>query len=137
MLLLDLGGVLFGFDDEQRVDRLGEPFGRSAQQVKEALWDTGFSADADAGRYPTAAEVRAQVRFSVIGCRRTNRIPLCVARFRRSCPCRRPRSGSQTTGRQRRGGAPCGVDCCRVPHDRGPVGADPPLTVLAEVRSLK
>jgi glucose-1-phosphatase len=55
-------GVLFDFDDDHRVDRLGELFGRSAQHVKEALWDSGFSADADAGTYPTAAEVRAQVR---------------------------------------------------------------------------
>ncbi len=62
VLLVDLGGVLFDFDDEHRVDRLGELFGHSAQQVKEALWDSGFSADADAGIYPTAAEVRAQVR---------------------------------------------------------------------------
>jgi putative hydrolase of the HAD superfamily len=66
VLLVDLGGVLFDFDDEHRVNQLGELFGRSAQQVKEALWDSGFSADADAGRYPTAAEVRAQVR-SIVG----------------------------------------------------------------------
>ena len=60
-LLVDLGGVLFDFDDEHRVDRLGELFGRSAQEMKKALWDSRFSADADAGRYPTAAEVRTQV----------------------------------------------------------------------------
>jgi FMN phosphatase YigB (HAD superfamily) len=62
VLLVDLGGVLFDFDDDYRVDRLGELFCRPAQQVKEALWDSGFSADADAGRYPTAATVRAEVR---------------------------------------------------------------------------
>lgn len=66
VLLVDLAGVLFDFDDEHRLARLGELFSRPAQAVKELLWDSGFSADADAGKYPTAPEVRAQVR-SIMG----------------------------------------------------------------------
>ena len=41
---------------------LGDLFGKPPEQVKSLLWDSGFSADCDAGKYPTAADVRAEVR---------------------------------------------------------------------------
>ncbi|MBV9090299.1 MAG: HAD-IA family hydrolase [Mycobacteriaceae bacterium] len=62
MLLVDLGGVLFDFDHEHRLGQLGRLFGASPAQVESALWDSGVSGDADAGKYPTAADVRAEVR---------------------------------------------------------------------------
>lgn len=62
VLLVDLGGVLFSFDHPHRLRVLGQLFGRPPDQVDALLWESGFSADCDAGRYPDAAAVRAQVR---------------------------------------------------------------------------
>jgi len=61
-LLVDLGGVLFGFDHPHRLRVLGQLLGRPPEEVDALLWESGFSADCDAGRYPDAAAVRAQVR---------------------------------------------------------------------------
>ena len=61
-LLVDLGGVLFGFDHPHRLRMLGQLLGRPPEEVDALLWESGFSADCDAGRYPDAAAVRAQVR---------------------------------------------------------------------------
>jgi HAD superfamily hydrolase (TIGR01509 family) len=62
VVLLDLGGVLFSFDHEHRLDVLGGCLGLPAGRVDELLWQSGFSGDCDAGRYPGAAQVRAEVR---------------------------------------------------------------------------
>ena len=62
VLLADLGGVLFSFDHEHRLDVLGECLGLPPGRVDELLWRSGFSGDCDAGRYPGAAAVRAQIR---------------------------------------------------------------------------
>jgi glucose-1-phosphatase len=62
VLLVDLGGVLFSFDHPHRLRVLGQCLGRPPEQVDALLWESGFSADCDAGRYPDAAAVRAQVR---------------------------------------------------------------------------
>ena len=62
VLLVDLAGVLFSFDHEHRLNVLGERFGLPPGRVDELLWQSGFSADCDAGRYPDAAAVRAQIR---------------------------------------------------------------------------
>jgi putative hydrolase of the HAD superfamily len=62
VLLVDLGGVLFSFDHRHRLQVLGECLGLSPDRVDALLWKSGFSADCDAGRYPDAAAVRAQVR---------------------------------------------------------------------------
>ena len=62
VLLVDLGGVLFGFDHPHRLRVLGRLLGRPPEQVDALLWESGFSADCDAGRYPDAAAVRAQIR---------------------------------------------------------------------------
>jgi HAD superfamily hydrolase (TIGR01509 family) len=62
MLLVDLGGVLFSFDHEHRLNVLGECLGLPPGRVDELLWQSGFSAACDAGRYRDAAAVRAQVR---------------------------------------------------------------------------
>ncbi|HXP55854.1 MAG TPA: HAD-IA family hydrolase [Streptosporangiaceae bacterium] len=61
-LLVDLGGVLFGFDHPHRLRMVGQLLGRPPEEVDALLWESGFSADCDAGRYPDAAAVRAQVR---------------------------------------------------------------------------
>src|SRR6266480_7201320 len=62
VLLLDLGGVLFGFDHRHRLNVLGECLGLPPGRVDELLWQSGFSAGCDAGRYRDAAAVRAQIR---------------------------------------------------------------------------
>ena len=62
LLLVDLGGVLFGFDHEHRLNVLGECLGLPPGRVDELLWQSGFSASCDAGRYRDAAAVRAQIR---------------------------------------------------------------------------
>jgi HAD superfamily hydrolase (TIGR01509 family) len=62
VLLADLGGVLFSFDHEHRLDVLGDCLGLPPGRVDELLWRSGFSGDCDAGRYPDAAAVRAQIR---------------------------------------------------------------------------
>ncbi len=62
VLLLDLAGVLFEFDHEHRLGVLGTCLGLTAGQVNALLWQSGFSADCDAGRYPDAAAVRAGIR---------------------------------------------------------------------------
>ena len=64
LLLVDLGGVLFRFDHEHRLNVLGQCqcLGLPPRRVDELLWQSGFSASCDAGRYRDAAAVRAQVR---------------------------------------------------------------------------
>jgi putative hydrolase of the HAD superfamily len=62
MLLVDLGGVLFSFDHEYRLTVLDERLGLPPGRVDELLWQSGFSADCDAGRYRDAAAIRAQIR---------------------------------------------------------------------------
>jgi putative hydrolase of the HAD superfamily len=62
VLLVDLGGVLFAFDHEHRLGVLGGCLGLPADRVDALLWRSGFSADCDAGRYPGAGKVRAQIR---------------------------------------------------------------------------
>jgi glucose-1-phosphatase len=61
VLLVDLGGVLFSFDHQHRLTVLGECLGLPPGRVDELLWQSGFSAGCDAGRYRGAA-VRAQIR---------------------------------------------------------------------------
>jgi FMN phosphatase YigB (HAD superfamily) len=62
VLLVDLGGVLFSFDHPYRLQVLGQRLGLSPDRVDALLWESGFSGDCDAGRYPDAAAVRAKVR---------------------------------------------------------------------------
>src|SRR5919201_5930442 len=62
VLLVDLGGVLFSFDHEHRLSVLGECLGLPPGRVDELLWQSGFSAGCDAGRYRDAAAIRAQIR---------------------------------------------------------------------------
>src|SRR2546425_4926032 len=62
VLLVDLGGVLFSFDHEHRLDVLGECLALAPGRVDELLWQSGFSASCDAGRYRDAATIRAQIR---------------------------------------------------------------------------
>jgi FMN phosphatase YigB (HAD superfamily) len=61
-LLVDLGGVLFAFDHPHRLRVLGQCLTLAPDQVDTLLWKSGFSADCDAGRYPDAAAVRAEIR---------------------------------------------------------------------------
>jgi HAD superfamily hydrolase (TIGR01509 family) len=62
VLLVDLGGVLFTFDHEHRLNMLGDCLGLPPSRVDELLWQSGFSAGCDAGRYDGAAAVREQIR---------------------------------------------------------------------------
>jgi putative hydrolase of the HAD superfamily len=62
VLLIDLGGVLFEFDHQYRLEVLGSCLGVDPGRVDALLWRSGFSADCDAGRYPDAAAVRAEIR---------------------------------------------------------------------------
>jgi putative hydrolase of the HAD superfamily len=62
VLLIDLGGVLFDFDHQYRLEVLGSCVGLDPGTVDALLWRSGFSADCDAGRYPDAAAVRAEIR---------------------------------------------------------------------------
>jgi FMN phosphatase YigB (HAD superfamily) len=62
VLLVDLGGVLFRFDHEHRLDVLGECLSLPPGRVDELLWQSGFSAACDAGRYRDAAAIRAEIR---------------------------------------------------------------------------
>jgi hypothetical protein len=61
VLLIDVGGVLFGFDHEHRLNVLGECLGLPPGGVDELLWQSGFSTGCDAGRYRDAAAVCAQI----------------------------------------------------------------------------
>lgn len=61
-VLVDLGGVLFTFDHRHRLDVLAACTGLSPARLDTLLWRSGFSADCDAGRYPDAAAVRAEIR---------------------------------------------------------------------------
>jgi hypothetical protein len=65
--LVDLGGVLFSFDHDHRLDVLGECLGLPSGRVDELLWQSGVSAGCDARRYRDAAATRAQIR-RVTGC---------------------------------------------------------------------
>jgi FMN phosphatase YigB (HAD superfamily) len=62
VLLTDLGGVLFEFDHQHRLEVLGSCLGLAPGKTDALLWRSGFSADCDAGRYPSAAAVRAEIR---------------------------------------------------------------------------
>ena len=62
VLLIDLGGVLFEFDHQHRLEVLGSCLGLAPDEADALLWRSGFSADCDAGRYPSAAAVRAEIR---------------------------------------------------------------------------
>jgi FMN phosphatase YigB (HAD superfamily) len=62
VLLVDLGGVLFEFDHKHRLNVLGECLGLPPAHVDALLWQSGFSADCDAGRYPDAGAVRLEFR---------------------------------------------------------------------------
>jgi glucose-1-phosphatase len=55
-------GVLFSFDHEHRLNVLGKCLGLPPGRVDELLWQSGFSADCDAGRCRDAAAIRAQIR---------------------------------------------------------------------------
>jgi FMN phosphatase YigB (HAD superfamily) len=61
-LVVDLGGVLFHFDHDRRLQHLADVFALPADRLDELLWRSGFSSDCDSGRYPTAAEVRDRIR---------------------------------------------------------------------------
>jgi FMN phosphatase YigB (HAD superfamily) len=62
VVLVDLGGVLFTFDHRHRLDVLSVCTGLSPVRLDALLWRSGFSAACDAGRYPDAAAVRAEIR---------------------------------------------------------------------------
>lgn len=62
VLLIDLGGVLFTFDHQHRLKMLGSCLGLAPGEADALLWRSGFSADCDAGRYPSAAAARAEIR---------------------------------------------------------------------------
>ena len=62
VLMVALGGVLFEFDHDHRLGVLGACLGLPPDRVDALLWGSGFSADCDAGRYPDARAVRAQIR---------------------------------------------------------------------------
>jgi HAD superfamily hydrolase (TIGR01509 family) len=64
-LVVDLGGVLFHFDHSHRLDLLSRASGLPPDQIHALLWESGFSADCDEGRYGSAAEVRAHIRAAV------------------------------------------------------------------------
>jgi putative hydrolase of the HAD superfamily len=63
VLLVDLGGVLFEFDHDHRLVVLGDCPGLPPAQLDALPWKSGFTADCDAGRYPDAGAVRAQIRL--------------------------------------------------------------------------
>ena len=60
-LLLDLAGVMADFDSAGRVARLAAGAGLRPDRVRERIYDSGFVADADAGRLD-ADEVLAGLR---------------------------------------------------------------------------
>jgi hypothetical protein len=57
VLLGDLAGVLVTFEHETRLPVLGDRFDIPPQLVDLMFWDSAFSDDCDAGRYPDAAAV--------------------------------------------------------------------------------
>jgi glucose-1-phosphatase len=62
VVLVDLAGVLFEFDHGHRLRVLGACLGLSPDRTDALLWESGFSADCDAGVYPDAAAVRGEIR---------------------------------------------------------------------------
>ncbi|GAB3426740.1 HAD family hydrolase [Flindersiella endophytica] len=63
-LVLDLGGVLFTFDHARRLRELSATCSLPPDRLHALLWTSGLSADADAGRFPSAEDFRARVRAS-------------------------------------------------------------------------
>ncbi|MFC5834174.1 HAD family hydrolase [Nonomuraea insulae] len=61
-LVVDLGGVLFQFDHARRLRHMADTFALPADQIDKLLWQSGFSADCDAGRYPNPVEIRQRIR---------------------------------------------------------------------------
>ncbi len=51
LVLFDLDGVLVHYDHEARLASLARSTGKSAGEVKAALFDSGLEADSDRGRY--------------------------------------------------------------------------------------
>lgn len=60
VVLFDLGGVVCRFNPDRRLAAFSRVTGRSADEIHQALWASGFSRDCDAGRY-TAAEMHVAV----------------------------------------------------------------------------
>jgi len=68
-VLFDLGGVVCHFDPAPRLAALAAASGRTAAEVHERLWDSGFSSECDRGAY-TAQEMYSRVR-DLLGMRMT------------------------------------------------------------------
>jgi putative hydrolase of the HAD superfamily len=61
-LVVDLGGVLFHFDHTHRLQRLADVFALPAGRIDVLLWQSGFGADCDSGKYPHSVEIRDRIR---------------------------------------------------------------------------
>jgi putative hydrolase of the HAD superfamily len=60
LVLFDLGGVACHFLPAQRFSALAATTGRGAEEIRDKLWHSGFSAQCDAGRY-SGAEMHVQI----------------------------------------------------------------------------
>ncbi|MEV0567452.1 HAD family phosphatase [Dactylosporangium sp. NPDC050588] len=64
-LVVDLGGVVCHFDHARRLERLARACALGTEQIHALLWQSGFSADCDQGRYASAALVRTRIRVTL------------------------------------------------------------------------
>lgn len=56
LVLFDLDGVLVHYDQRKRLASLAQSSGKSAAEVKEALFDSGLEADSDRGQYTAQSQ---------------------------------------------------------------------------------
>ncbi len=54
LILFDLNGVLYRYDRDARIARLGALSGRTPDAIKAAIWDSGFEDRGDAGAFDAA-----------------------------------------------------------------------------------
>ena len=58
LILFDLNGVLYRYDRDARIARLGALSGQTPDAVKAAIWDSGFEDAGDAGAFDASEYLR-------------------------------------------------------------------------------
>jgi putative hydrolase of the HAD superfamily len=64
VVVFDLGGVVCRFEPARRLAALAAHSDLTPREIQARLWDSGFDADCERGRY-SAAETRAEVRARI------------------------------------------------------------------------
>lgn len=65
VVVLDLAGVVFTYDQQRRLDRLSTLLGVPAERLDELFWRSSFVGDCDSGEIGDADAVRREIRARV------------------------------------------------------------------------